>query len=319
MDQLTACQVLGVKGNSTREEIKEAYAALSKQFHPEEYPEEFQRIHEAYVTLTRRENRGSVQHAYREEENNRQEEQRQEYSFEDAMKKADMEAREQSHELVLEAAAELKVLVSPKYKNNLSSFKALFQDKKYETIIKNADFMERACGILEESELMKSICQYLIDFYHLRDCDPEKSGQAEQRLSHILNEKINRKKRVSPGVYVGVTAGISAGILAVRPDLGDQPAFMVIVFLLIVGMIAAWCFKKLRKKHSVLFSQAIIAILLVISQMIIFLFDLYGTLFGTVDDGNVAALLIMMAALGWLAVIIAIAVLKAIISPFKKK
>lgn len=53
MDKLTAYQVLRIKSGSTREEIRAAYSALSKEFHPEEHPEEFQRIHEAYLTLTR--------------------------------------------------------------------------------------------------------------------------------------------------------------------------------------------------------------------------------------------------------------------------
>lgn len=54
MDKLAAYRVLGLNENASLEEIKEAYAALSKEYHPEENPEEFQMLHEAYVTLTRR-------------------------------------------------------------------------------------------------------------------------------------------------------------------------------------------------------------------------------------------------------------------------
>ena len=53
MDQLTAYKVLGLESGASVEEVKEAYAKLSKEYHPEENPEEFQQIHEAYVTLTR--------------------------------------------------------------------------------------------------------------------------------------------------------------------------------------------------------------------------------------------------------------------------
>ena len=53
MDQLTAYKVLGLESGASVEEVKEAYARLSKEYHPEENPEEFQQIHEAYVTLTR--------------------------------------------------------------------------------------------------------------------------------------------------------------------------------------------------------------------------------------------------------------------------
>ena len=54
MDKLTAYRILGLPDNAGPDDIKEAYATLSKKYHPEETPEEFQQIHEAYVTLTRR-------------------------------------------------------------------------------------------------------------------------------------------------------------------------------------------------------------------------------------------------------------------------
>jgi len=42
MDKAQAYAVLRIEPGCTQEEIKEAYAALSRQYHPEEYPEEFQ-------------------------------------------------------------------------------------------------------------------------------------------------------------------------------------------------------------------------------------------------------------------------------------
>ena len=57
MDQLTAYKILGLEPGCSLEEVKEAYVTLSKQFHPEEEPEKFQEIHEAYVALTRRNRR----------------------------------------------------------------------------------------------------------------------------------------------------------------------------------------------------------------------------------------------------------------------
>lgn len=59
MDKLMAYKILGLENNASMEEVKEAYARLSKEYHPEENPEEFQQIHEAYVTLTRRGRRGN--------------------------------------------------------------------------------------------------------------------------------------------------------------------------------------------------------------------------------------------------------------------
>lgn len=53
MNQTTAYKVLGLENHATIDEIKAAYAELSKKYHPEENPEEFQQIHEAYKMLVR--------------------------------------------------------------------------------------------------------------------------------------------------------------------------------------------------------------------------------------------------------------------------
>ena len=57
MDKAQAYAVLRIEPGCTQEEIKKAYAALSRQYHPEEYPEEFQQIHDAYRMLRRQEQR----------------------------------------------------------------------------------------------------------------------------------------------------------------------------------------------------------------------------------------------------------------------
>lgn len=53
MTKNKAYEILGIEADASVVEIKAAYAELSKKYHPEENPEEFQQIHEAYVTLTR--------------------------------------------------------------------------------------------------------------------------------------------------------------------------------------------------------------------------------------------------------------------------
>lgn len=51
MDQLTACRILDIEPDSSREEIKEAYAGMVKRYHPEDYPMEFAQVQEAYRLL----------------------------------------------------------------------------------------------------------------------------------------------------------------------------------------------------------------------------------------------------------------------------
>ena len=62
MDKAQAYAVLRIEPGCTEEEIKKAYAALSRQYHPEEYPEEFQQIHDAYRMLRRQEQRQHTIH-----------------------------------------------------------------------------------------------------------------------------------------------------------------------------------------------------------------------------------------------------------------
>lgn len=53
MTRSKAYEVLGIESNASIEEIKSIYAELSKKYHPEENPEEFQQIYEAYSLLVR--------------------------------------------------------------------------------------------------------------------------------------------------------------------------------------------------------------------------------------------------------------------------
>lgn len=53
MDKLTAQKILGVSPGASKREIKKAYAAMLRMYHPEDYPEEFQKIQEAYETLNK--------------------------------------------------------------------------------------------------------------------------------------------------------------------------------------------------------------------------------------------------------------------------
>lgn len=46
--------VLGIEPTTEKKTIKRAYAAKSREFHPEEHPEEFQRIHDAYEEADRK-------------------------------------------------------------------------------------------------------------------------------------------------------------------------------------------------------------------------------------------------------------------------
>ena len=85
--------VLGIEPTTEKKTIKRAYAAKSREFHPEEHPEEFQRIHDAYEEALA----WAERNAGREEEPQMPEEPRrmEEESGEDRMEifRADVRAR----------------------------------------------------------------------------------------------------------------------------------------------------------------------------------------------------------------------------------
>lgn len=334
MDQLEAYRILGIEPDSSPEKIKEAYATLSKQYHPEENPEKFQEIHEAYITLIRRKRHVSVKNVHQEIQEPEKIEKEYdfdkiemqhnthkvpEYSFEEAMQKAKQEEQAKSHELVLEATAEFKVLVSSKYKSQLKSYRALFEDKKYESIIRRADFLEKLCNILEETKLKKNIYNYIIDFYRLRGKTSSELSQIGMRLYRILDERAGIKKEVNPGIYGGIVAGILAGFRALRPIARGSQIVATIALCIIVAFFLILIAKKLREKHSLLFAQAAIAIGIMISQFVVIMFDIYGTAFGTVDDGNTIAAIIFMAASIWLLIVIVVSIIKGIKNVIKGK
>ena len=340
MDQLTAYKILGLVAGATPEEIKEAYAVLSKEYHPEEHPEEFQRIHEAYTTLTRRRRTRSAEPTYSEWDEQREkpiqqleeepvsekqpkydfehiqsEHATQEaptYSFEEAMKRAQMEEAVSLHELALEAAAELKVLVSPKYKSNTKAYKTFFEDKKYEAIIRRADFLEKLCDVLENSKLSKQVYNYIIEFYRLRGRNPGELSQVGLRLYNILDAKVGMKQS-NPAVYGGVAAVFVSCIHLLKPLVRQSEILSGIVIAVALVFLFVWIFKKVKEKHSILLEQIVVSLGIALSQFIVIMFDLYGTLFGSIDDGNTVAALIFLAAIAWFIVVLCIIIIKAVI------
>ena len=50
MSENNIWEILGLESGATKKEIKRQYAKLSKECHPEEKPEEFARLHQAYQT-----------------------------------------------------------------------------------------------------------------------------------------------------------------------------------------------------------------------------------------------------------------------------
>lgn len=349
MDKLKACEILGLEPDSTSEQIKEAYAALSKKFHPEEHPEEFQLIHEAYTTLIRGSRRGrrgdkeehaeirqqgcvpvEVQTESSEEEIFRQEERRkyQEavhrgevqdsgseevgYDFEAALNKGEQEEAKRLHELTVQALAEFQVLLKPEYREKMKLFKRFFGNKQYEEILKSAGFIQGLADLLVPTKLKKAIYDYMIDFYRLRGYEVNQLIPEAQTLYRVLDEKRGMDARKKETVLSAGIPGVAA--VAIFRELrntakaaGLRTALVILVMVAVIVLLIK-LYQKLYENHSRIFSQSVIAVGIVVSQFLVFMTDLYGTAFGTVDLGNEFAVFFMLAGLIWLVVLLVCAV-----------
>lgn len=346
MDKLTAYRILGLEANASREQVKSAYAALSKQYHPEEYPEEFQRLHEAYKTLSRTSRQSSsyeepayTEPAYTEpkstEYRTKQPEaeaserswnfhgissasedtkEKDAYDFDKVLEDADSQERAQMHETALKALAEIHILLSPSYCEKLKLFETFFQKTEYQTILKSPEFMQEFAKMLEQSTLKKSIYNYIIDFYRLRGLDPQELLPSAAALYHVLDQKCGMKRSNRLIFYVGLPAGIIAGLRSSFVSIGHQNATIGIVVLLLAAvLLTVWAYRKLHENHSAIFSQAILAGSLLVLQFIVLLTDTYPAIFPNEDDGFFIAGLVILGCLIWLGILLIVTIFKKII------
>lgn len=308
MDKLTACRILGVAENAGRKEIREAYAALSKKYHPEENPDEFQQIHEAYLTLTRRmrSENGPVNAdtPYREPEPRKhagnREVRTEDLDFDAAVGAAQQKEQERLHETVLKAAAEMRVLLEPQYKYKLRLFKEFFKKEEYQTALKTSEFMESFAEELKKTELKGIIYDYIIDYYRLKSADRRQMHRGAGMLYDLLDQRRGiMKKRIGPQFYAIPTGVLIAVRIVVRNGYRQSEAVGVLVWCVLALIGLVWSGKKLYENHSGIFSQFIVALILSAAQFFAVMFDFYAPLFG-VDGGAVAAVLVMLAGIIWM-------------------
>lgn len=346
MDKLKAYEILGLQPECSKEEIKEAYATLSKKFHPEDHPEEFQQIHEAYIMLVRgdrgrrkstSEERTPVQREpiqretvektsteekkrfreIEEEVNDTEaEETEQTYDFEESLNKAEQENRQRLHQVTVQALNEFQILLLPEYKEKLKLFQSFFAKEMYAEVLKKAEFIGGLASLLENGRLKKAIYDYMIDFYRLRGCTENQLIPEAAALYRVLDEKrgmhAKQKENLVYGIPAGVVAGVTAGF---RSSIRSKEMFGVIVLCAVAVILLIRLYRKLYENHSSLFAQTIIAVGLTVSQFGAIMIDFYGTAFGTVDNENIFAALLMVSGLLWL---IALGILSVILKIKRK-
>ncbi|WP_294784878.1 DnaJ domain-containing protein [uncultured Eubacterium sp.] len=369
MYESEAYEILHIKRGSSQEEIKEAYAALSKQYHPEEHPEEFQRIHEAYMTLHRR-NRGrradsqnqeseqknateevSMEESeesrnqdvleeraepeaqsetydmessreYNTEENRAdlsegeaQQESAPQYNFDEVIEKNERKDEQRLILLIQKALVEMEMLLKPPYCDKFKMFQQFFQKPEYQTALKQPAFMAYFADMLTDSHLKPMIYDHIIEYYRFRGLDPKEMYEEAAKLYYVLDDKRGMKKK-KVGFWQGVLpvaaiAGIRAGTRSADPGTATGNLFGFLFVVVIVIALIYILYRQLYKNHSGLFAQAIVSLLLTISQFVILMGDFYAPMMGT-GAGTLLSVFLCLMGIIWLIGIGIAAIIKKI-------
>lgn len=169
-----AFRVLGISPTENTKEIKKAYAALVKKYHPEEHPVEWKKIHDAYEiamgqsgdffaeslmqeNVWPEESEISKEAAAREE--------RPEDLFDNLDELAAMAKRQNQEEeakLLSEAISELLIL-QDKRKMSLKDWKDIFEKEAFQKIVRQDKFIMEFGRILENKAIGENIYRYLLE------------------------------------------------------------------------------------------------------------------------------------------------------------
>ncbi|WP_418472402.1 DnaJ domain-containing protein [Eubacterium sp.] len=401
MYESEAYEILHIKRGSSQEEIKEAYAALSKKYHPEEHPDEFQQIHEAYMTLRRRSRgqrserrnpeqepktmeaedasvgeaaekvtpKSNHQGTFSEEElegteqntntsekstdsteaeaqgeyqevtedyaeknaenqtvwesqsESAQQEPAPQYDFDEVIEETERKDAQRLILLIQKALVEMEMLLKPPYCHKLKLFQQFFRKPEYRTALKQPVFMARFADMLLDSHLKPMIYDYIIEFYRFRGLDPADMYEEAAKLYYVLDDKRGmKKKKVGfwQGVLpVAVIAGIRAGMRSAKPGTGAGNLFGFLFVAVIVIALIVILYRQLYKNHSSLFAQAMVALLLTVSQFVILMGDFYAPLMGS-DGGTVLAVFLFLMGIIWLIGVGIAAIIKKM-SSFRRK
>lgn len=211
MNKEEAFKILEIAPTSDRKEIKKAYAALVKKYHPEEYPEEWKRIHDAYdVALKWIENsgRGELQindgilteetdktqiHWENEIEISEENSEQQEFAaLFDNLEELSADAKKQQIEeqrRQLKEAVNFLVSMRNKKRTNIKEWQAFFNNEKYQWAIGQDEVITELGCALGNKTINKELHEYL-----------KKQLQMIRQYNQSMQDTKNR-----PGVFGSIS------------------------------------------------------------------------------------------------------------------
>lgn len=261
MTKYNAYEVLGIEADASVDDIKAAYAELSKKYHPEEKPEDFQRIHEAYVTLTRQTRnpnrmtghvsvmpnidiKTSISESVVEEEN-------QENSFNfsniDEAKQEDYERRLQSAIKQLDG-----VMYIDKNLDNVLLKKIL--NSKEREFIYSEEFIKKLIILLQDALVDRETVKIVKKYLRPWDITLEDKREVLDKLKCVLEERkefyFKHTQKVANSIYTWILLCLIGIMLLVCLVTNFWAVIKTIFVLSLIGGIMYLVYKLCRRNGT---------------------------------------------------------------------
>lgn len=290
MTKQKAYEALGIEVNASIEEIKVAYAELSKKYHPEEKAEEFQQIHEAYITLIRQNrNRNrmmshisvvsntdmetAIQESIVEEENAF------DFSNVDEAKQEEFERKLQSVIKQLDG-----VMYIDKNIDNVM-LKRILNSKEREFIY-SEEFIEKLVALLKvafvNNETVRVVKQYLRPW----DATLDDKRDALNKLKTVLEERNkdywkNHTTEDNQKATIFIICTVIGIMLLVCLATNFWGVLNIVVSLLILGGMMFLIFKVCKKNNPEAFAFMLASFTGFVILLFAYLFEIWKWLFNS--------------------------------------
>lgn len=243
-----------------------------------------------------------------------------EWDFDSALHRAEQRERADAHELTLRALSEMKILLTPEYMHKLKLFKAFFAKPEYQEVLKSPEFIGQFALLLQNTHLKKRIYDYFIDYYRLRGMTYNQLIPEARALYDVLEKKRGMQAKSKENAAYIIPAAILPAVRVSLRNVDFSKELVIglgsLILLLIFGI---WLYRKLYENHSSIFSQAMIALLIMAVQLVVLFSGAGAFLFGSMEAGDVISVLLFALAGIWLLVLGIAAVILKIRNRARKK
>lgn len=274
---------------------------------------EYQEVTEDYGIEDYAEKNAENQTVWESQSESAQQDPAPQYDFDEVIEENERKDEQRLILLIQKALVEMEMLLKPPYCHKLKLFQQFFQKPEYQTALKQPAFMAYFADMLTDSHLKPMIYDHIIEYYRFRGLNPADMYEEAAKLYYVLDDKRGMKKKRA-GFWQGVLpvaaiAGIRAGTRSAKPGTGAGNLFGFLFVVVIVIALMFILYRQLYKNHSGLFAQAMVALLLMISQFVI----LMGS-----DGGTVLAVFLFLMGIIWIIGVGIVAIIKKM-SSFRRK